>query len=795
MAQSYDRRINLYINIDGKQVNNNVKSIRGELSHLVNAQNQMTIGSQEYVNQTRKIQSLKAVLKGHAETIGQIETPMQKAIGTAKSLLPALGFGAIAAGAKIAFDKVVASTDFLSTKWAVFTGGLKSGMNEFWRTIAVGDWSNFTENMKAAISVGREYETMLDDIEEKGRALQIIEAESRQRELALEEKLKNKTLSKADRLKAGQERIQMEDDLAKSRVKVAQESYDAELMITAQQSRISKERLMEVVSDLDSETKIKAKAYNEQLSIYESAVKKNEQAKAGLSRAGITNNPFAEEVANSKKILDSYPESIKIYAEAITGAGNTTDEQLNKMVDSYAGLLGAQNSAAENTKRVRTMVNSLLAGEGQEGKKNTSQAAIDPDNAKIASDALELAFKEQQLFLKDKYIGEETLQKEYHARMLANELAYIMAKQELATDDGTYLDLQSQYIDKQREYTAAIKETVPEILLTREGIENLNSRLLEQSKLLGNATQKQVEGTEAQKTATANQIQQADTIKMVGDVMTDYVTGALDGSIDGFQSFGDTLILMSLQILKQMVPIWSAQILGLSLASPESVATWGAAGMAKYALITGLMYAGIAAVEGAVKSGINKKREATTKHAAGGFTHGETTYIAGEAGQEWIAPYWQTTHPVTAPIIAGLEDIRRNPITVRSSMKRMFAEGGFTKDANFLISKTPGSFLASIQGYSPADGMQNELLQKIAIALDNRTTSGSGPREFPSQNNGDKDLIKVLEDNTQAMKMNSEATASLMKNGVQFPIVAFKKRYEGVSGLIDQTGMGGFKKK
>ena len=324
-----------------------------------------------YAEAQKNAQLLKTKMSELSKQSGVNISSFEKLKTTVSGLLPAFGFAAIAAGAKYAFDKVVNSTDVLSTKWAVFTGGLRSGMNEFFRSIAVGDWSNFTENMRAAIKVGREYETMLDDIEEKGRALRIKEAQSRGEELRLEEALKNTGLSKSERLAAGQARIKLEDDLAKERVKIAQDTFDAELKVTMQQTRLSKDRLMEVVSDMDSETKAKAKAYLEQQSLYESTLKKNDQFKVAASRSGITENPFAKEIADSKAVLDSYPESVKVYAEAIKGVGSTTDEQLNKMVAGYEGLLSAQNSAAENTKRVRTQVNSLLAGKAENGKPST----------------------------------------------------------------------------------------------------------------------------------------------------------------------------------------------------------------------------------------------------------------------------------------------------------------------------------------------------------------------------------------------------------------------------------------
>jgi TP901 family phage tail tape measure protein len=345
----------------------------------------------------------------------------------------------------------------------------------------------------------------------------------------------------------------------------------------------------------------------------------------------------------------------------------------------------------------------------------------DPEASKTATDALELSYKQQQLILKQKYANEETLQKEYQARMLASEIAYMQLKLQLATDEEAKVDLQSQLIDKQREYTLALKETVPEILNTDNGIQNLNTRLLEESKLLAFATQKQTEGSEAQKDATAKQLQQADTIKMVGDVMTDYVTGAMDGSIDGFQTFGDTLILMSLQILKQMVPIWSAQILGLSLSSPESVATWGVAGMAKYALITGLMYAGIAAVEGMVKGGINKKREAASAskgYVAGGFTGAGGKYEpAGIVHKgEYVVPANVLKNPFGAALVANIEDMRRNPVRISTGaiQATQMISNSDTNGNNYSNEKTSSG---EIQVQKSSDPELKKVLEEIPKAI------------------------------------------------------------------------------
>lgn len=366
MGQSYDRRINLYINVDGKQVANDVKSIRGELQKIINEQNRMTIGSEEYNKQTAKIKQLNGILAQHRAGLKEIESPMQKLIGTAKGLLPAFGFAALGGLAQKAFGQIIAATDTLGTKWDIFLGGVRGGLTELWRTIASGNWSNFITNMSEAVRVGREYQSMLDTIEEKSRALRMVEANANREALELEVQLRNVGLTDEERLAAGQARIKLEQELSKQRLKIAQDEFDSEMMLAEQQTRLSKERILEVIADIDSEKKAQASKYNKILALHKSAIKKSQAANAGLARAGVSENPFAKEVEETKAQLDSFPDSVKVYAEAIRGMGITTDEQLNKVVASYEKLKSAENSSLENVKRVTTQVNSLLAGEKDE---------------------------------------------------------------------------------------------------------------------------------------------------------------------------------------------------------------------------------------------------------------------------------------------------------------------------------------------------------------------------------------------------------------------------------------------
>lgn len=365
-GESIEQKVSVPLN----KLEGQLRSLRAAQKRSLSPEDYAKIGSE--INKVQSdIDRFKGKTTQSTGAIGQM-------IDSAKGLLPAFGFAAIGAAGTYAVKQIISSTDTLATDWEATTNGMSNGLNEFWRTLATGDWSNFLDRIKEAVKVGQEYIYTLDDIEDKTRSLSIREAEAQGKIIALEEALKNKTLSKQERIKAGQERIQLEKDLATDREKVAQETFDNEAMLTAQQTKLSKDALMAVMRDMDSETKQRAKAYNEQLKQYESLRKANQSVSVQGSAGTMVYTQLAdtEQMRELKKVIAAATPATKLYAEQIAKTGNTTDEQLDKMVSSYTNLLEAQNSARGNIKKVVTSVNSLLAGE-----EDTGQKIIDKQNS------------------------------------------------------------------------------------------------------------------------------------------------------------------------------------------------------------------------------------------------------------------------------------------------------------------------------------------------------------------------------------------------------------------------------
>ena len=78
MAKGVNKYINVYIN--GKQVENNINSIRAAITQLTREQKKMTIGSDKYIQTTKKIKKLNKILQEHRESIGSMVKTQRTAI-------------------------------------------------------------------------------------------------------------------------------------------------------------------------------------------------------------------------------------------------------------------------------------------------------------------------------------------------------------------------------------------------------------------------------------------------------------------------------------------------------------------------------------------------------------------------------------------------------------------------------------------------------------------------------------------------------------------------------------------
>jgi hypothetical protein len=78
------------------------------------------------------------------------------------------------------------------------------------------------------------------------------------------------------------------------------------------------------------------------------------------------------------------------------------------------------------------------------------------------------------------------------------------------------------------------------------------------------------------------------------------IAGIAQGQEDAAKDFSKAALAIAFDGVNAMVPIWVAQITGSSLALPDSVATFGASGLARAAVITALIRGILSGLRGAL---------------------------------------------------------------------------------------------------------------------------------------------------------------------------------------------------
>jgi hypothetical protein len=331
----------------------------------------LNTNTKEYLDLKKKYDQIDTRIKEVTGKITEQKGAVSKLIGIAKGLLPAFGFGALAGAAALAAKNIVKSTDTLSTKWAVFMGGMKEATNEFYRTLATGDWNNFISNMREAVNVGRQYEETLDDIEERQRGLSVAEADALKPIADLEERVRNATLSRDERIKAAEERINIEEELTGKRIRLQNEEFDNELLLAKQATKLSENRILQIIREVDTSTRARAVAFNK----YREELNDIEESNARISaqtKSVVAETPRQKEL---KALIGAASSDVKAYANELVQMGHATDDVLNKVVASYTKAQEARASGQENTKRIRSQMYSLIKKESDEEARATIENA------------------------------------------------------------------------------------------------------------------------------------------------------------------------------------------------------------------------------------------------------------------------------------------------------------------------------------------------------------------------------------------------------------------------------------
>lgn len=109
MAKEVNKRVNVWIN--GKEVENNIKSIRSAMIHLTNQMNKMEIGSEEYIQTSKKLRDLKTIYDEHCKSLKMTNQEIENnTTSWKKNIIHWGAFSATVQGASAAVQRFVSAT-------------------------------------------------------------------------------------------------------------------------------------------------------------------------------------------------------------------------------------------------------------------------------------------------------------------------------------------------------------------------------------------------------------------------------------------------------------------------------------------------------------------------------------------------------------------------------------------------------------------------------------------------------------------------------------------------------------
>jgi len=421
-------------------------------------------------------------------------------------------------------------------------------------------------------------------------------------------------------------------------------------------------------------------------------------------------------------------------ANAVTKAENANEriKELTIQLAMYQETLDSEVKSIDETNPV-----------GKGGKGGIA-IPLTPDEikelSKKAMDAIELAHQQRILALTDEYAAEEQLQKEFHARMLAEDLAYIQLKINIEKDPLKKVELEIEKSNKKVEYAKALKAATPALMknsaereVEKEQKDGTSNKLMTPDTKLVDATldyalkkyHETVEGQKAllmsqrkagligeqeyqdkilaiQKKAadekTKKQIEGAQKYNAITDAAANFVTALMDAELaDAGDNEEKKKQIRKKYADAQMVTTIAHIISSTALAIMQSFAQLGP--------IAGVISAAFMSATGMVQiASAVSERNKIKNLAVGGYTGDGGKYEpAGIVHRgEYVIPQEGMANPQVASFINLLETARKNkslarldlqPVMQTVSRSDGFSKGGFTAPtlSSSLTSSQPDS--------------------------------------------------------------------------------------------------------
>lgn len=396
----------------------------------------------KYNDELKKTEARIREVKAGGEKTGSALKGLGASIagGFTVGSLAVKAMGAAVDVAKKAFQTFTTATQTWSDQWQVATEMAKAG----WRQLIanIGQGSNVMKaSIKEAMQAAKEAAELRDELFERNNSFKLMEADARVYINTQMEIANNSANSSKTRMKALDNVLAKEKELAEAKKSIAQQELTASMEILQTRTQMSDSEIQFVVDEYE-----KNRDLLKQAGEYNALLDKQERIRNNIKYANISTSiqANAKALQEVQEQLQGWDESV-IEAARLTRQYNLSNDEL---VESYVNAKLAVKQADEEL---------TASSAAQARKRGTLQKQIDADE-KAARDkayqdkinAAQEAYDKEMLSLKQQLSRKEITEAQYNIKSQAAEISMLNAKIAINQAYGKDVtDLQAKIVDKQ----------------------------------------------------------------------------------------------------------------------------------------------------------------------------------------------------------------------------------------------------------------------------------------------------------------------------------------------------------
>lgn len=514
-------------------------------------------------------------------------------------------------------EKIINSNNATGDAFASVLGGMNNALTYVRVSLATMDFTNFLDNLAKAYTVGKEVTNILDELFERQNSFRITDTRVQAEIEELKTSLRDVNKSLEERKAIGNQIIKLTNQQAEQEKSIANQKIEA-----------ATKQLESITGMTEAERKYFIENYegnreailaaNERLELEKKLKDARVQSYSGMSGmygTTMTNTASMEkETASIRKQIDDITKSTPGIEDAyriVSKYNKGNDSLVSAFVDSMVNLDQIDIKTTTSLRKVQTSVSSTIKEmadqtekEAKELKKKQTEANKKAIEEKIKS--VDQGIADEKIALAKQYAGGLIDKSNYNKQLEELELESLRRKLSIyGLEESKRKEIEQKIAD----YAIKMREQFSikgvELEKAKEiSIGSIRKKETENLKKISEQNLK-IKQAEYAKEKELELKQRQEMVQLATSFSTEVggiIGGALAGNDDMIKQSMVDIINMGLDYLKVQAQMAIAGATMQSLATPDSIATFGAAGLARAAILTGLIEAAFSAVKSVVGS-------------------------------------------------------------------------------------------------------------------------------------------------------------------------------------------------